>query len=388
MPAAVSPLPPVEPAPPRRPVRRVLMTADTVGGIWTYAIGLCRGLGEAGVETVLATMGAPASPAQRAQARAVPRLTLEESAFKLEWMEGAAEDVTRAGGWLLELEQRHRPDVIHLNGYAHAALPWHAPALVVAHSCVHTWWRAVRGGEPPRSFDQYTRALRQGAAAAARLVAPTKAHLRPFQAAHGVLAPAEVISNGCDGGEFLPAAKQEFFLCVGRLWDEAKGARQLAAIAPELPWPVRLAGDATSPDGCTLQLPNLELLGRRDPAEVAALMAHAPIYVLPARYEPFGLSVLEAALSGCALVLGDIPTLREVWGDAAEYVPPDQPAALRQTLGRLAASAPERAALASRARRRARIYTAAAMTDRYLALYAELLAPSANAAPRPAALFA
>ncbi len=32
---------------------------------------------------------------------------------------------------------------------------------------------------------------------------------------------------------------------------------------------------------------------------------------LPARYEPFGLSVLEAALSGCALVLGDIPSLRE-----------------------------------------------------------------------------
>ena len=34
------------------------------------------------------------------------------------------------------LERRLRPDVVHLNGYTHGALPWRAPVLVVGHSCV------------------------------------------------------------------------------------------------------------------------------------------------------------------------------------------------------------------------------------------------------------
>src|SRR5437868_5547300 len=36
-------------------VRRVLMTADTVGGVWSYALELSRALGKCGVEVGLAT---------------------------------------------------------------------------------------------------------------------------------------------------------------------------------------------------------------------------------------------------------------------------------------------------------------------------------------------
>ena len=64
--------------------------------------------------------------------------------------------------------------------------------------------------------------------------------------------------------------------------------------------------------------------GRLTPPQMARVVSRAPsIYALPARYEPFGLSVLEAALSGCALVLGDIPSLREIWDGAALFVDPD-----------------------------------------------------------------
>lgn len=377
-------------APPRAgpPALRILMTTDTVGGVWTYAIELSRGLAASGLETVLATMGAAVSAAQRAEAEAVPGLTLEESTFRLEWMEQAAEDVRRAGEWLLELERVHAPDLIHLNHYAHGALPWRAPVLVVAHSCVHTWWRAVKDGEPPSSFHHYTRGLRRGVAAAGRLAAPSAAFLRAFRAAHGPLPPAEVVPNGRDSAAFSPSEKRPYFLCVGRLWDEAKNARQLASIAPALPWPVRLAGDPTSPDGRTLDLPNLELLGRCPPGEVARLMARAAVYVLPARYEPFGLSVLEAALSGCALVLGDIPTLREVWDDAALYVPPDQPAVLQSTLTRLAREPAARAELGARSRARARAFTSADMARRYRSIYRSLLAPAVAAGRLPATLSA
>jgi hypothetical protein len=55
-------------------------------------------------------------------------------------------------------------------------------------------------------------------------------------------------------------------------------------------------------------------LGPLEASELAGWMHRAAIYALPARYEPFGLSALEAAQAGCALVLGDLSSLREVWG--------------------------------------------------------------------------
>jgi len=125
--------------------RRVLLTADTVGGVWTYAVDLARGLSARGVEVALATMGAPLSDAQRETAERIPGLLVFESGFRLEWMEDPWRDVERAGDWLLGLEARFGPDLVHLNGYAHAALPWSAPKLVVAHSCVLSWWSAVKG---------------------------------------------------------------------------------------------------------------------------------------------------------------------------------------------------------------------------------------------------
>src|SRR6266542_1827922 len=101
---------------------RVLMTADTVGGVWTYAMELSTALAETGIEVALATMGRPLSGAQRAEAEALPGLQVFESDFKLEWMADPWKDVYRSGEWLLELEDQLRPDFIHLNSFAHGAL--------------------------------------------------------------------------------------------------------------------------------------------------------------------------------------------------------------------------------------------------------------------------
>ena len=106
--------------------------------------------------------------------------------------------------------------------------------------------------------------------------------------------------------------------------------------------------------------------------ELVRLYGGASIFALPARYEPFGLSVLEAALAGCALVLGDIPSLREVWGDAALYVPPEDHDALHAALQRLIADADLRERMAVRAHVRARRYSPEAMVRAYRRAYGDL----------------
>src|SRR5215217_2709630 len=104
--------------------RLVLMTTDTIGGVWHYALELAARLGDAGVKVALASMGTPVSGFQRAQIVRLSNLKLYESAYKLEWMPDPWRDVRRAGAWLLELEHELKPDVIHLNQYAFGDLPF------------------------------------------------------------------------------------------------------------------------------------------------------------------------------------------------------------------------------------------------------------------------
>jgi glycogen(starch) synthase len=352
--------------------RRVLMTADTVGGVWTYALDLSRALARHGVRVALATMGAVPTAEQERDARAVPGLDLYPGRYRLEWMAEPWADVEAAGAWLLDLEQRVRPDVVHLNGYAHGALPWRAPVVMVGHSCVVSWWHAVHGGPPPAEWDRYRQEVRAGLRAADRVLAPTRAILEALEEHYGPLPPCEVIANGRDPGLFGPAAKEDFILTVGRLWDEAKNVAALARVAPGLPWPVVVAGEDGHPDGRAAALTGVRPLGRLSPTDLAPWFARAAVYALPARYEPFGLSAVEAGLSGCALVLGDIPSLREVWGDAAVYVTPDDPDALRATLVGLIADEARRRELGTRARVKAREYTPRRMADGYLRVYREL----------------
>ncbi len=351
---------------------RVLMTADAVGGVWTYALELARALAARGAEVQLATMGRLPDAAQRAAAAEVPGLTLHAREYRLEWMDEPWEDVARAGEWLATLERTLAPDVVHLNGYAHGTLPWRAPAIVVAHSCVCSWWRAVHGEEAPASWDRYRDAVRAGLSGAALVVAPSRAMADALAACYGAVPPVHVVPNGRTPIA-APGAKEALVLTAGRLWDAAKNVRAVVQVASGAPWRTAVAGDVAPPAGASgddvASGADVQWLGTLPPAALGDWMARAAVYALPARYEPFGLSALEAAQAGCALVLGDVPSLREVWGDAATFVPPDDTDALRAAVARLVHDHAERREWSARAMRQAARYTPARMADGYLAAY-------------------
>lgn len=349
--------------------RKVLMTADTVGGVWTFALELARGYLPYGIEVLLATMGPLPSPEQRREAAGLPNVTLFESAYQLEWMEDPWDDVHHAGSWLLSLEDRLRPDLVHLNGYVHAALPWSTPRLVTAHSCVLSWWADVKQSELPGRFRRYRQEVAQGLAAADLVTAPTLAMLQALQSHYLALPRVRVIHNARSPELYFPVAKEAYLLSVGRVWDEAKNLAALAGVAPYLPWPVYVAGDQVHPDGGSAEIDNVTLLGKLTPRRLAGWFERSAIYVLPARYEPFGLSVLEAALCGCALVLGDIQSLRELWDDAALFVPPDDLGALSQALKLLCSDHNLRVSLAQKAQRRSERFSPTVMAAQYLEAY-------------------
>jgi glycosyltransferase involved in cell wall biosynthesis len=111
-------------------------------------------------------------------------------------------------------------------------------------------------------------------------------------------------------------------------------------------------------------------------------MRDASIFVSSALYEPFGLSVLEAAASGCALVLSDLPSFRELWNDAALFVDPRERDAIRTALQSVCRDKDLRARLQSKARMRARRYSLRAMVGAYVQLYREMTASPTRASIR------
>ena len=355
---------------------RILMTADAVGGVWTYALELTDALADRGVRVTLAAMGEPLRADQEAELLRSRAEAFHAGPFALEWMPDPWGDVVRAGEWLLHLRDDVQPDLVHLNGYAHAQLPWGVPVLVVAHSCVLSWFEAVRGSPAPPEWDRYREVVSAGIAAADVLAAPTATMLEEVERFYDPPARRLVIPNGRTPVRQKAVAKEPLVVTCGRLWDEAKNVEALVRVAPTLDWQVVLAGDGTSPSVAT----NLTAVGRLSRPALDRLLARACIFALPARYEPFGLAPLEAAGAGCALVLGDIPSLREVWGDAAVFVEPGDDDSLRDALKRLIADRELRSNFADRAQRQAATYTPERMAAAYLDAYSTLLGPDRLAA--------
>ncbi|MGQ0562687.1 MAG: glycosyltransferase family 4 protein, partial [Gemmatimonadota bacterium] len=183
---------------------KVLMTADAVGGVWTYALELANALAPHDAETTLAVMGPAPTAAQLENARRCPALTVRHRKFRLEWMDDPWRDVQQAGSWLLDIASRMRPDVVHINGYTHAALPWSAPVIVAVHSCVLSWWRGVHGSGAPPCYEQYRCSVQKGLHAADRVVAPTRAILSAVESHYGTVGRSAFIPNARDPEAFTP----------------------------------------------------------------------------------------------------------------------------------------------------------------------------------------
>lgn len=357
------------------------MTTDTVGGVWTYSLALARQLEKLGIEVCLATMGKNMSGRQKEEVADISNIRVFESDFRLEWMDDPWDDLEKAGSWLLRLEEELDADLVHLNSYAFASLPWIRPVLLVCHSCVYTWWQDVKGERPGDGWKRYFQLVKNGLRSNDRLVAVSHSYAREMARCYDLpLQNIRVIYNGLDSSDYAPSKKHPYVFGMGRMWDEGKNYRIAESLAPKIAWPVVLAGDMPAswrvavqgdshPAGAN-RLVFTGVLGRKD---IRSRLAEASIFILPSFYEPFGLSALEAGLSGCALVLADIPTLREIWQESALYAPPGKPDKWIEQIDRLISDDNLRLDLAKKSRATALQFSAEKMAAGYLKLYNEIL---------------
>jgi glycosyltransferase involved in cell wall biosynthesis len=349
----------------------VLITLDAVGGVWRYAIDLARGLGAIGTRTTLLGFGPPPTREREAEVEAMDAARLVWSDQTLDWMAGHDDDLAGIAPVIEEVAEREGVDLLHLNLPSQASsLSRKRPIVVASHSCVVTWWAAMRREPLPESWQAARERNRRGFDAADIVIAPSGSHAEALEQAYGPIADLDVVYNSATADNAPPEAKEPFALAAGRWWDEAKNAAALDAAAAFATTQIRLAGSVRAPSGEEFGVRHARLLGEIPAAEVRALMRRAAIFASPARYEPFGLAILEAAMSHCTLVLADIPTFRELWDGAAIFVAPDDPAALALAIDWLAENPDQARDWGARAADRARGFTLEAQVSQMLDAYA------------------
>lgn len=354
---------------------RLLMTTDAVGGVWQYATDLAAALAGEDVETVLAVLGPSPEAGQRRAAEAAG-LTVIDTALPLDWLSDGPTPVVRAGEAVAELAAEHDADVIQLNTPALAARThFPAPVVAVTHGCVATWWDAAKAEPLSPGFEWHRELMREGLRRADIVVAPSGAYAECVRTTYALDRTPLAVHNG-RAPLPLPAAAapHDMAITVGRLWDPVKGVEVLDSVAKTIAIPFYAAGAVEGPHGERAEIDHLHALGQLDARTLGDFLARRPVFASAARFEPFGLAVLEAAQAGCPLVLSDIATFRELWDGAALFVPTDDPSAYGTAITRILGDAALRRKLGDTARERAQRYTPERTAHEMARLYRGLAA--------------
>ena len=354
--------------------RRVLMTVDAVGGVWRYAMDLAAAMRDCGVEPLIVGLGPQPSPEQRREANSIGRL--EWPAQPLDWMVEDESELDRVPHLLSELALRHSVDLLHLNLPSQAArITAELPLVTMSHSCVASWFAAVRGSGLPEAWAWQKRLNRLGFDRADLVLAPSRSHAATLTRTYGAIPDLAVVynasRNACSVG-----TKENFVFAAGRWWDEGKNGAVLDRAAADIGWPVVMAGACEGPNGQRLAIMYADHEGELSHDRTMRLMSKAAIVVSPSVYEPFGLVALEAARAGAALVLADIETYRELWEGVALFADPGDPAAFAEAANRLTEDAKLRADLGRRAQLRSADFTVEAQRDAVLAAYRRVMSGS------------
>jgi glycosyltransferase involved in cell wall biosynthesis len=351
-------------------IRRVLITTDAVGGVWTYGVELAGALRRLGVEPVLAAMGPAPSSGHLA---AAGETTVIDTGLPLDWIADSALEVRQAALALARLADEVGADAVQLHSAAFACdIDYTQPVVAVQHSCVATWWDAVRDEPLPNELEWRRLLVECGLRRAEAVVAPTRAFAAQTKRTYSLAREVQAVHNGRTPLALPFRERSDFALTLGRLWDEGKNVQTLDAAARLSRVPVEAIGPLDGANGTAVQFDHLVTRGQLDESAFAERLAARPVFVSSALYEPFGLSVLEAAQAGCPLVLSDIPTFRELWSDAAMFVPAKDAQRFTGAIASLVNNPELRDAYGRAAEQRAAEYTPDAMASQMLGIYERL----------------
>ena len=212
-----------------------------------------------------------------------------------------------------------------------------------------------------------------------------------YEAADPVFTPASDRAFATRLASALIGVDQPFLLVVGANSATKRHADALAAFARTVPTPwllVLVQRQGASPRLARLAH-NLGVadrvlwLPRVRRSNIVTLMQAAGALIQPSLYEGFGLPIIEAMACGCPVVATDIPVFREIAGDAAAFVPPQDIPQLGATLRHVVDSPSRRQEMAAAGLARAQQFSWARCAAETLEIYRRAAVSRSRHPPQP-----
>ncbi len=113
----------------------------------------------------------------------------------------------------------------------------------------------------------------------------------------------------------------------------------------------------------------VQLIGHVSRSDLACLYRAASLLLFPSLYEGFGLPVVEAMASATPVLASDVPAVREVAGNAADFFDPNDVDTMKTALLRLLGDPERQAELVTRGLERAREFSWQQCARQTLAIY-------------------
>jgi glycosyltransferase involved in cell wall biosynthesis/polysaccharide pyruvyl transferase WcaK-like protein len=230
------------------------------------------------------------------------------------------------------------------------------PYVITAHGSDVQGYNPDRFGMLHRILIPFWRVVLRNAKA---VTSPSHSLAELIEQNNGQPYPIEIIPNGISGDWIVPDTKEQRILVVSRLF-RRKGVQYLlsALEGQSFGWPIDIVGDGPYRSTLdelakTVQDP-IRFHGWMDNHSPAllALYRKSSIFIFLSTAENFPISLLEAMLSGTAIIATDLAACREVLGDAALFVPPGDVSAIQKRILDLISHETLRTDLAHKARRR------------------------------------
>jgi glycosyltransferase involved in cell wall biosynthesis len=261
-----------------------------------------------------------------------------------------------------------RPIVI--DGLAFGVMPQEAEALSVTHPLIALIHHplALETGLTPEEAAALSKSERRALSFTHGVVANSRATVRALTDDYGM--PPDRITIAPPGTDRVAQIERHHsgpvaLLAVGSIVPRKGYDLLVKALAGmrDLPWHLAIVGEARDLTAAAQLRAAIEhhglglrvsLLGSVSPSRLSELYAAADLFVLPSRYEGFGMAYAEAIAHGLPVIgttAGAIPDT--VPPEAGVLIPPDDVPALAAALRHLIESPVERAQLAAGARKAA-----------------------------------